>query len=99
MGSMGPKNEALHSVASNQNIIKSLVDDQIQEVYKVGMSDLPHDTLCMLHILLDLQLQKPLATKQQWLDSIQVAKDCKSRHNHGLMPGKQCTKWHFLGLD
>jgi len=60
---------------------------------------LPCDALALIHEPLDNQLQKPLATKLLWLQTIQAAQECKTRHDHGAMASEQRIMWHFLGLE
>jgi len=48
---------------------------------------------------METQLNLPLATKQQWLESIELAMACKQQHAFGSMAGEQCLVQRFLGLD
>jgi len=91
--------EVLHSSPENQvNILESKVDDQIWAVYELGSLVLLCNVFCMLQALISQQLQKPLATKQQWLESIYLAMDHKLHHDHGSMT-KQRIMRCFSGLD
>jgi len=95
----GQRNEALHSEPENQSILESQVNDQIQIVYEMGSMVLPWDALSLLQEPFDLQLPKPLTTKQLWLDLFQAARECKSQHDHGYMMGEQQIMQCFLGLE
>jgi len=99
VGFVGSSNEALHADPSNCDILKSQANDQIRLVYMQGSTTLPCNALAMLHEPLSIQLQKPLATKLLWLESIQAAQNCKACHDHGLMAGKQWVIQQFLGLE
>jgi len=72
------QNEALHNDPNNHNILDSHTNDQIQTVYEQGSAMLPHDALALLHEPLSAQLQKPLATKTLWLQSVQAAWEQKA---------------------
>jgi len=92
-------NEALHTEAANRDLLDSQANNQICEVYQQGTTTLPRDALALLREPIDTLLQKPLATKLLWLQSIQATQECKCRHDHGVMAGKQCIMWWFLGLE
>jgi len=92
-------NEALHQDPANHDLLNSQANDQIRMVYKQGSAALPHDALALIREPLSIQLQKPLNTKTLWLQSVQAAQECKARHNHGSMSGKQHIMWQFLGLE
>jgi len=92
-------NEALHTEAANRDLLNSHANEQICMVYQQGSTTLPHDALALLHEPLDNQLQKPLATKLLWLQTIQAAQERKLRHDHGAMASEQRIMQHFLGLE
>jgi len=93
------QNEALHQDPANHDILNSKANDQIRTVYAQGSMALPRDALALLREPLSVQLQKPLNTKLLWLQSVQTARECKARHDHGSMSGKQRIMWQFLGLE
>jgi len=77
-----------HSPDSQINIVESLLNYCIWQIYALGSALLLHDALWMMQTLLD-QLQKPLTTKQQWVESIDAATAQKLWHDHGAMAGEQ----------
>jgi len=83
------RNEALHNDTTNQDILDSNANNQIRYIYQHGSTTLPRDALHLIRASLDVQLQKPLATKLLWLQSVQTAQDRKKCHEHGAMTGKQ----------
>jgi len=92
-------NEALHTDAANWDLLDSHANDQIRAVYQQGSTMLPWDALALIRKPLDTQLQKPLATKLLWLQTIQATQECKTRHDHGAMSGEQQIMRCFLGLE
>ncbi len=92
-------NEALHNDTINRDILDSHANDQIRNIYQHGSTTLPRDALHLIRAPLDAQLQKPLATKLLWLQSVQAAQDCKKHHEHGAMTGEQRLMRSFLGLE
>jgi len=93
------QNEALHTDPANHIILDSHANDQIWLVYEQGSTTLPCDALVLIQEPLTAQLQKPLATKLLWLQLVQVAQECKARHDHGVMASEQCIMQQFLGLE
>jgi len=92
-------NEALHTEAANWDLLDSQANDQIHMVYQQGSTTLPQDALALLCEPLNTQLQKPLATKLLWLQTIQATQERKLRHDHGAMAGEQRIMQRFLGLE
>jgi len=92
-------NEALHNDPANHDILDSHANDQIWKVYEQGSAMLPRDALALLREPLSAQLQKPLATKTLWLQSVQAAWEQKARHDHGSMSSEQQIMQQFLGLE
>jgi len=92
-------NEALHNDTANRDTLDSKANDQIHNVYQHGSTTLPRDALHLIRDSLDVQLQKPLATKLLWLQSVKAAQDRKKCHDHGAMAGEQRLMQSFLGLE
>jgi len=55
-------------------IIEADANHRIEEAYLRGSSSLPRDAVHLLNRPKEQVLQWPLTTKQQWLDSLEVAK-------------------------
>jgi len=77
-------NGILHqSTMARQDILEKHVNDQICDIYDCGSQALPRDAIGFLRKLKDQVLQLPLTTKQQWLESVQIAISRKKRHEYG----------------
>jgi len=83
------RNEALHNNTANRDTLDNNANNQIRNVYQHGSTSLPRDALHLIREPLDVKLQKSLATKLLWLQSVQAAQDRKTHHNHGAMAGEQ----------
>ena len=66
-----------------QQITHSCVNDQIKELYARGAQQLPGDALKFLRQLLEMVLQYSLASKQIWLDAVQMTQQRQQIHEHG----------------
>jgi len=83
-------NEALHDSDLNQELIlEKHVNDQIKQIYAVGMCQLVCTDFGLMPNPVEHQLQLPLNTKQQWVASIDVALHQKHLHKHGTMLAEQ----------
>jgi len=77
-------NGILHkSITARQDILEKHVNDQICDIYARGSQALPRDAIGLLQKPKDQVLQLPLTTKQQWLESVQIAISRKKRHEYG----------------
>jgi len=92
------RNGILHtSPAARQEIIEKQVNDQIRNIYAGGTQALSRDAIGMLRKPLEHTLQLPLATKQQWMESIHDAIARKQRHEYGNYLSEQRFMAHWLG--
>jgi len=77
-------NGILHqSIMARQDILEKHVNDQVGDIYAHGSQALPRDAIGLLQKPKDQVLQLPLTTKQQWLESVQIAISRKKRHEYG----------------
>jgi len=84
------RNEALHNSTINRELIlEKDVNKQIRTVYATRPGRLARADLGLMKNTVDHQLQLPLNTKQQWLESIAAAMHRKQLHEHGTMMGEQ----------
>ena len=84
------RNQELHNSTENQQqIIHSLVNEQIKKLYVGGAQQLPRDALKFLHQPMDTILKYPLTSKQIWLDAVQLAQTRRQRHEYGKYLGEQ----------
>ncbi len=84
------RNRILHqSLKAHQDILEKHVNDQICGIYDWGSQALPRDVIGFLRKPKDQVLQLPLTTKQQWLESVQIAISRKKRHEYGKYISKQ----------
>jgi len=68
-------NSALHnSPAAQQNIVESRVNDAIWALYAKGSWILPQDAMHFMAQLVKYQLSLPLVAKQQWLETVELAR-------------------------
>jgi len=83
-------NKELHSGGQVQlQIIHSTVNAQIAAAYASGAQQLPRDALHLLQSPVQTILQYPLALKQVWLKSIQVAQQHWQWHKFGRYHSEQ----------
>jgi len=62
-----------HRTKAQLQILEADVNRQVEEEFQQGGRGLPRDTLPMMQTLAEQVLQWPLATRQQWLDSLEAA--------------------------
>jgi len=80
------RNEALHESGLNHvHILKKDINNQIKQIYAVGMGQLTQTDFRLMRNSIEHQLQLPLQTKQQWVASIDAALKRKHLHEHGTM--------------
>ncbi len=83
-------NEALHDSSINrEEILEKAVNDEIQWIYEAGPGQLSRTDLSLMQQPVDHQLQLPLNTKRQWLETIKAAVHWKALHEHGTMLAEQ----------
>jgi len=83
-------NKALHNSDTNcKLILQKDVNDQIRQIYEVGLGQLARANFSLMRHSADQQIQLPLHTKRQWLESIDVALHRKQLHEHRAMVGEQ----------
>jgi len=70
-----------HSPDAQQQIVESLVNDSICNKYAQGPQILPCDAMHFMAQLVEHQLALPLAAKQKWLESVELASARKERHD------------------
>jgi len=69
------RNTKLHTSAKARlQILKADVNRWVEEEFQQGGQGLPRDALPMMQTLAEQVLQWPLATRQQWLDSLAAAR-------------------------
>jgi len=84
------RNDALHDSTLNREIIlEKDINDTIRQIYSVGIGQLARGDFGLMKHPLEHQLQLPLHTKQQWVDSIEAALHRKKIHEHGSMLAEQ----------
>jgi len=75
-------NGTLHnSPNAQQQIVESLMNSAIREKYAQHI--LPCNALHFMTPLVEHQLALPLAAKQQWLESVELASARKEHHDFG----------------
>jgi len=83
-------NEALHNSDNNcELILETAVNNQIRQIYATGLGQLACTNLGLMRNSVDQQIQLPLQTKLDWVDSIAAAIHRKQLHEHGAMVGEQ----------
>jgi len=86
-------NGILPSLATARvEIIKLMVNQQIQAIYAARLQALPCNSFHFLRAPLEVTLQLLLTTKQQWVESIEVATRKKKKHEYGAHLFEQ----HFM---
>jgi len=84
------RNGILHdSPTAHQDIIETKVNNSIYELYARAMQALPRDAIGLFRKPKEHILQLALPAKQQWVDSVQVAIDWKTRHEFGAYLSEQ----------
>jgi len=84
------RNDALHNSDTNHELILEMaVNDQIRQIYVLGLGQLAQTDFGLMKHSVDQQLQLPLQTKRLWVESIVVAIHRKQLHEHGTMVGEQ----------
>jgi len=66
-----------------QQIMHSLMNDKIQQLYEGGAQQLPRNALKFLRQLREMILSYSLASKQIWLDAVQTAQTQRQGHEYG----------------
>jgi len=90
MGYVGHWNRILHnSEQAKIDIVEQGVNTQIGHVYEAGSQVLLRDALLLLCKPNEITLKLPLAAKQQWLKSVQVAINWKTHHKYGQYLSEQ----------
>jgi len=83
-------NKVLHNSDTNRELIlETTVNDQIRQIYAIGLGQLAHRDFGLMKNSVDQQLQLPLQAKRLWVESITVAIHRKQLHKHGAMVGEQ----------
>jgi len=78
------RNKELHAgTESQQQILHSLTNDKIKALYDGGAQQLPQDALKFLRQPMETILQYSLASKQMWLEAVQIAQERRQRHEYG----------------
>jgi len=72
-----------HSSNAQQQIVESLVNNAIREKYAQGPHILSRDAMHFMTSPVEHQLSLPLAAKQQWLKSVELASTRKECHDFG----------------
>jgi len=84
------RNEALHESSLNrEQILEKDTNDQIKQIYAVGIGQLTRTDFALMKNPIEHQLQLPLQTKRQWVASIEAALQRKQLHEHGTMLAEQ----------
>jgi len=84
------QNEALHNSDTNRELIlETAVNNQIRQIYAIGLGQLTHTDFGLMTNSVDHQLQLPLQSKRLWVESIEAAIHRRQLHKHGTMVGEQ----------
>jgi len=84
-------NKKLHTGTEiQQQITHTLVNDKIKALYARGAQQLPRDVLKFLNQPMETILKNLLASKQIWLDAVQVAQSRQQRHEYRRYLREQC---------
>jgi len=84
------RNEALHNSDNNRELIlETAVNNQIRQIYAIGLGQLARADFGLMKNSVDQQLQLPLQTKRLWVELIAAAIHRKQLHEHGAMVGEQ----------
>jgi len=83
-----------NSTQAKQAILKTKINNQISSIYEARSQALPQDALTFIQKPKEQVLQLPLATKQQWVESVEVAMACKKRHGYG----NHLSEQHFMAM-
>jgi len=84
------RNDALHESTLNRGLIlEKDINDKIRQIYSVGIGQLARGDFGLMKNPLEHQIQLPLHTKQQWVESIAAALHRKQIHEHGSMLAEQ----------
>jgi len=89
VGHVGATEQLHNSDTNHKLILEKDINDQIRQIYEVGLGQLARADFGLMRHLVNQQLQLPLHTKRQWLESINVAVHRKQLHEHGAMVGEQ----------
>jgi len=80
------RNNALHeSNLNRETILEKDINNKIRKIYSVGIGQLARGGFRLMKHPLEHQLQLPLNTKQQWVESINAALHRKKIHEHRSM--------------
>jgi len=83
-------NKELHAgTDQQQQILHSLVNDQIKELYAGGAQQLPCNALTFLRTPNEVVMQYLLASKQLWVESVTTVQQCQKVHDYGKYLGEQ----------
>jgi len=84
------RNDALHNSDTNREmILETHVNDQIRQIYAIGLGQLARTDFGLMTNSVDHQLQLPLQAKRLWVESIEAAIHRRKIHEHGSMVGEQ----------
>jgi len=93
------QNGILHnSSIAQEEIVKSSVNQQIWAIYKARPQTLPCNSLHLLRPPQEAIVCLPLATKQQWVEWVTVAKKWKKKHDNGTYLVEQCFMEEWTNL-
>jgi len=94
------QNKSLHEVEENKQIIlKVELNQQIQEVYRQGLSYLPHNSYNLLKRSQAHILWFSAPYKQQWLASVKAAKARFSQQEIGPIQSSRWSKSLYLTIS
>jgi len=83
-------NHKLHAgQEQQQQILHSLVNDQITELYAGGVQQLPCNVLKFLRTPKEVVMQYSLASKQLWVELVNTVQQQRKVHDYGNYLGKQ----------
>jgi len=84
------QNDALHeSNLNRETILEKDINDKIRKIYSVGIGQLTRGDFGLMKHPLEHQLQLPINTKQQWVESIEAMLHRKKIHEHRSMLAEQ----------
>jgi len=84
------RNEVLHNSDTNHGLIlETTVNDQIRQIYAIGLGQLACRDFGLMKNSVDQQLQLPLQAKRLWAESIAVTIHRQQLQEHGAMVGEQ----------
>jgi len=91
------QNGAFHnSLAAQQQIIESHINEHLCGLYALGLQTVPWDAMHFFKTPVEQPLQLPTMSKQQWIESVELAQQHNQVHEFGWYATEQWFMQAYL---